>query len=356
MPKPALCDYPAQRIGFIKPSALGDIVHSLPVLTALRERYPQASITWIVNRGYEPLLGGHPDLDATLAFDRTASRRGWLAALIYYWRFLQEIRRQRFDLIIDAQGLFRSGLMALASGAKRRVGLSSAREGAGWFYTDTVSVADFNAIHAVDRYWLIAEALGVGDGPKRFRIPIGTSERNWASECLRDVPRPWIVMAAGSRWVTKRWLPAHFAELARRAQERYDGAIVFVGSGDEAELSAAIACELSGVWRDLTGRTTLPQLAAVIEQADLMIANDTGPLHLAAALGRPLVAPYTCTRILLNGPYGAEAGAVETDIWCKGSYLKRCARLDCMKDLTAERLWPLVDEALQAWERNRRSA
>src|SRR5947209_4628488 len=192
MGRASLCDLRPKRIALIKPSALGDIVHSLPVLTALRRRYPDAHIAWVVNRGYEPLLSGHPDLDATLPFDRGASRSGLLRAFRSYAEFLRMFRRQRFDLVIDLQGLLRSGLMTGASGAARRIGLSTAREGACWFYTDVVPVADFHAIHAVDRYWLIAEALGAGDGPRTFRVPVPETARRWAADVLHGLPRPWL--------------------------------------------------------------------------------------------------------------------------------------------------------------------
>src|SRR5437588_2058537 len=113
-----------QRIALIKPSALGDVVHALPVLSALRRRFPAAHLTWVVNRAYEPLLAGHPDLDATLAFERSSRNTGPLDAALRYGRFLSLLRQQCFDLVIDLQGLFRSGVMALATGAPRRVGLS----------------------------------------------------------------------------------------------------------------------------------------------------------------------------------------------------------------------------------------
>src|SRR5439155_23091481 len=130
--------------------------------------------------------------------------------------------------------------------------------------------------------------------------------------------------------------PEPFAALARRAQEYAGGTILFFGSQDETPLVRIAAERLNAQVRDLTGRTTLPQLAALLASVDVMIANDTGPLHLAAALGRPVVAPYTCTKVLLNGPYGAEAGAVETRGWCQGSDLKRCPRLECMSELTRD--------------------
>src|SRR4051812_36781677 len=151
-----LSHYEARRIALIKPSALGDIVHSLPVLTALRQRFPAAHVTWVVSRAYEPLLAGYPDLDATLPFDRARRPAGAVAAVLSYGRFLSRLRQQRFDLVLDLQGLLRSGVMTLATGAPRRVGLSSAREGAGLCYTDVVEVGTVRTMHAVDRYWRAA--------------------------------------------------------------------------------------------------------------------------------------------------------------------------------------------------------
>jgi lipopolysaccharide heptosyltransferase I len=349
--RPPLSAYHAERIALIKPSALGDIIHSLPVLTALRRRYPNAHITWVVNQVYAPLLQGHRDLDDVLPFDRRASHRGLRAAIRSWSGFLSELRRRRFDLAIDLQGLSRSAVMMAATGAKRRIGLSTAREGATWTYTDVVKVADFNAIHAVDRCWRIAEAFGVGDQPKAFHVPIPDEARRWAEATMRGYPRPWLMLGPGARWMTKRWPPEHFAALARRAWDIYGGTVFFVGGDEETAAATAVRRRLSGPSRDLTGRTTLPRLAALLERADAMLANDTGPLHLAAALDRPIVAPYTCTRVRLNGPYPLQSGAVETTVHCRGSYIKRCSRLDCMKELTPERLWPSLCEVLYSWRR-----
>ncbi len=357
MPRPPLRDYEARRVVLIKPSALGDVVQTLPILAALRRRYPHAHIAWLVNRAYEPLLCGHPDLDETIPFDRGAARQGVVGAVRTYARFLAEFRARRFDLVIDLQGLLRSGLLAAASGAPRRVGLSSAREGAVLSSTDLVRVAGYDRYHAVDRYWLVAEALGVGDGPKVFHVPIADEALAWARDLLRDCPRPWLAFGVGSRWLTKRWPPGHFAELARRAQTHSGGTVVFVGGADESPLAQATGERLTGPWRDLCGRTALPQLAALLALADVTVANDTGPLHLAAALGRPVVAPYTCTKVALNGPYLRAANAVETRVACGGSYLKRCPHgLACMAELTPDRLWPILRETLQSWQSTCRSA
>jgi lipopolysaccharide heptosyltransferase I len=328
---------------------LGDIIHSLPVLTALRRRYPRAHITWVVNRAYAPLLHGHRDLDDVLAFDRRASRRGWGRAARSWLGFLRELRRRRFDLVIDLQGLFRTAMMMAATGATRRVGLSTAREGATWTYTDVVPVADFHALHAVERCWRVADAFGVGDLPKEFHIPISTEARRWAEATTNSYPRPWLMLAPGARWMTKRWPPEHFAALLRRAGNAFGGTVFLVGGAEERVAATAVRQKLSGPVCDLTGQTTLPRLAALLERADVMLANDTGPLHLAAALGRPIIAPYTCTSVRLNGPYPIQWGAVETSVRCHASYLKRCSRLECMTDLTPELLWPALAGVLRSW-------
>jgi heptosyltransferase I len=345
-----------QRIALIKPSALGDIVNALPVLTALRQRFPRAHLTWVVNRGYEPLLHGHPDLNATLSFDRRAKRSGLMRAGAGYVRFFQQLYACRFDLVVDLQGLLRSGLITAATGAARRVGLSSAREGARCFYTDVVLVPHGKPLHAVDRYWLIARALGADMRPPTFRLPVAESARAWVHGELAGFPRPWLVLGVGSRWPTKRWPPEYFAQLAQQAQRRFGGSVLFVGARDERELAESTAGLLSGLVRNLTGQTTLPQLAALLQQADVMVANDTGPLHLAAALGRPVVAPYTCTRVSLNGPYGQTARAVEAHVWCQGSYVKTCRRLECMAALTPDRLWPILEEVLRGCQPSSRTA
>ncbi len=192
--------------------------------------------------------------------------------------------------------------------------------------------------------------------PIEFHVPIPFLARQWAEEQLSGWPRPWIMVGPGSRWQTKRWPTAHFAALASRTRKQFGGTIVLIGGGEEVPLAQQVETFLTNQDQrsqclNLTGKTTLPQLSAVLSRADLMLANDTGPLHLAAALGRPVVAPYTCTSIHLTGPYRS-GRALETTVWCQGSLRKRCSRLECMDELTPERLWPLVDEAMQTWQSN----
>jgi heptosyltransferase I len=351
-----LTEIDAKRIALIKPSALGDIIHALPVLEALRQRFPRARITWVVNRVFEPLLAGHPALDETLAVDRQGMIRGIRQSVIAVKNLASQLRRRRFDLVIDLQGLLRSGIMAAATGSPRRVGLGFAREGARYFYTELIPTPfGFNE-HAVERNWRVAEAFGVGGLPKLFRLPISGEARAWAAAELRDCPRPWLTLGVGARWLTKRWPPESFAVLAQRAQKHYGGTVLFIGAKDESPLASQVSERLTGPWRDFTGKTSLPQLAALLEQTDAMVSNDTGPLHMAAALNRPVVAPYTCTQVRRHGPYGVVRGAVESAVWCQGSYLRKCARLECMPELHPDRLWYFLREVLDTWAYRCRSA
>lgn len=361
-----------RRIAILKPSALGDIAHSLPVLTALRIRFPSARITWVVNTAYEPLLRNHPDLTDTLPFDRGMFRRGvWLSAR-YIAEFGAELRRRNFDLVIDLQGLLRTGLMCLATGARHRIGFADAREGSRFTYTHKVRIGRKAQIHAVDRYWGVVESLGAGDVPKRFHVPVDPVEVASVRAELAGLPRPWVVVAVGAKWLTKRWPTSHFAELLKRAQSHFGGTALFVGTADDTALSqevmnhlasgnrevAVLGSERTATLRsplaqcvDLTGRTPLPRLVALLSQCDVMLGNDTGPLHLAAALGKPCVAPYTCTRVALHGPYTSMNGGVETSVACGGSYIKSCHKMICMPELTPDRLWPTFAEVLDAWQR-----
>jgi heptosyltransferase I len=319
----------------------------LPVLAALRGQYPDAHLTWVVNKSFEPLLAGHPDLNATLAFDRGAFANWSLRSARSAWKFGRELRRQQFDWAIDLQGLARTGLMTMATRAKRTIGFANAREGARFAYHEKVVVPDAESIHAVDRYWRVAEHLGAGGQPKRFHVPVREGIRERLLQEWRDWPRPWVAVAVGAKWLTKRWPPRHFAALIAQAQRTFGGTAIFVGVRDDSAISQEVIAAIPGPAHDLCGGTDLPSLAAALALADVMLANDTGPLHLAAALDTPCVAPYLCTKIAKHGPYGFTAGAVETTVACGGSYVKQCPHaFRCFDDLTASHLWPALEAAV----------
>jgi heptosyltransferase I len=330
---------PPCRLAILKPSALGDIVHALPVLSALRDAWPETHISWVVNRGFEGLLTGHPDLNATIPFERNAFRGNVVKGLSYGVQFLNRLRREHFDMVLDLQGLLRTGLMCAGSGAPVRIGFQNAREGSRHFLTHTVSVPDADRIHAVDRYRRVLDFLGVPKDPLRVIVPVSPAELEAARMQLSAFPKPWLAVAVGAKWLTKRWPVPSFATVLQAFQSRTGGTAILVGSPDDIPLSLDLASRLTGPILDLTGKTMIPRLVAVLKLADVMLANDTGPLHLAVALGTKCVAPYTCTRIALHGPYGQSDNAVATQVDCAGSYLRICPNgLKCFTELTPDRV------------------
>ena len=338
-----------KRIAILKPSALGDIAHALPVLSALRTLYPESQITWVVNKSFEPMLKDHPHLTDTMAFDRGAFRKGIGSSMRYSLHFANLLRKRRFDMVLDLQGLLRTGLMCASSGAPVRIGFANAREGSKHFYTHRIDVPDADRIHAVDRYWRMVESLGGNPGPKRFVLAVNEAERDAVETLLKPFPKPWVAVAVGAKWLTKRWPPEHFAGLLNMGFREFGGTAIFLGSPEDIPLSERAAGLLHGPHLDLTGQTSIPSLIAALASCDAMLANDTGPLHVAVALGKPCAIPYTCTKIALHGPYGQFANAVETGVPCAGSYLKQCPNgMICMNELTPERMWPAFRRVLSA--------
>ncbi len=339
-----------ERICIIKPSALGDVVNAFPVLSSLSALWPQAKISWVVNRSLRGLLDGHPDLDEVLLYDRSGTGFG-PRGVARFLRFLASLRSGRFDLTIDLQGLLRSGVMTAATRARVRVGLADAREGAARFYTHRVPPPP-EGTHAVDRLLCIAEALGADISAPRFVVAVSDQDREWARQVLEPVGRPLLMLNMGARWETKRWPPEHFAEIARRAVARHDAGLVTVGAPEDRPIVEAFARLIEGIpIVDLCGRTTLPKLAALAAESDLFLSNDSGPLHLATAAGATVVGLYTCTSAALNGPYGPRAHAVESQVWCAASYLTTCSRLECFAELGPDRVWPVVDAQLSLGKR-----
>jgi lipopolysaccharide heptosyltransferase I len=330
-----------ERVCIIKPSSIGDVIHAMPILSALRKRWPSAHLAWIINRPFAELLDGHPDLDELIIYDR--GRKGWDGRkFVGMVDLLGRLARSRFDLTIDLQGLLRSAMMVVATRAKVRVGMADAREGARWSYTHRVD-APRRGMHAVDRALHVARRFGAVESEPRFQLPISDQAGRWAADAVAGLPRPRLILNLGAQWLTKRWPPEHFAAVGRLAAQQLGASLVAVGAAGDRPLVDALARHLAPIrLLDLCGRTRLPEFAALCRESDLVISNDTGPLHLAAAVGARVVGIYTCTSPELTGPYGANAAAVRSGIWCAASLRKTCGRLDCMDELKPSRVWPVV--------------
>jgi heptosyltransferase-1 len=340
-----------QRILIIKPSSLGDIVHALPLLATLRERYPDAHIAWLASRSFAPLLENHPLLDAVIRFDRARFGKMWRSPRIFldFWRFVAEIRRRRFDLVIDLQGLLRSGLLSFFSGAGQRVGFADAREGAWLFYTQRVG-SPASIEHAVEQNLSVARALGLRADEAEFPLGLRPAEHAAAQELLFGAAggplQSFTAVMPGARWETKRWPADRIAELIDRMQAGgLPRCVLLGGPGDRGFADQVIAACKSGVV-DLVGRTTLRQLAALIDMADRVVCHDSGPLHIAAALGKPTVAVFGPTNPARTGPYSRAAVVVTHPIECAPCYQRVCpyGHHNCMQQLDVETVLTKVQD------------
>lgn len=344
-----------RRILIIKPSSFGDVIHTLPVLNGLGHKFPRAKISWLVSTSCAGLLEGHPALDEVIRFDR--KRYGRIGRsfriTLEFAAFVRDLRARRFDLVLDLQGLFRSGFMSMASGAATRVGFASARELAWLFYTHRINVGD-QEMHATDRYYLFARSLGFADVPITFNLPVRASARAAVEATLTRegiAPgEPYVLMAPGTRWETKRWPAEHFAAVARRIQSEHGLPIVLTGMPDEAEIAGRVAELAGGRMVDLTGKTGLAEVIALVAGATIVLMHDSGPMHLATALGKPMVAIYGPTSPQRTGPYRRAETIARLDLPCSPCYLKRLADCPhghrCMHDLLPDAVYANVARAL----------
>jgi heptosyltransferase-1 len=332
---------PPERILIIKPSAIGDIVHALPVLNLIRRRWPSAHITWLVTPACAALIEGHPQIDQVMSFDRHGLGSAWRSpkAALKLFGLNGDFRRRRFDLVVDLQGLFRSGWFLSQTRAPLRVGFANAREFGWLFYTHRILSSWED--HAVERYLCIAEALGLGKSPIEFHFAVNDDDRAQIASKLPD-PAPYAVLLPGANWETKRWPAERFSALVQPIAERFGlRSLVAGGPGD-----SVLAAQISGA-QDLTGKTNLRQLVALLEGAKLVIAADTGPMHIAAALGKPLVTMYGPTDPIRTGPFGRMDTVLRLDIPCSPCFSRKCSHQSCLRWLGVEPVLTLAEQQIR---------
>ena len=330
---------PPQRVLIIKPSAIGDVVHTLPVLNLLRRRWPAAHVSWLVTPACAGLLERHPQIDEVIRFERRELGKGWRSprALAELYRFTRSLGERRFDLVIDLQGLFRSGWLARATRAPVRVGPANAREGAWIFYTHRIPTGTIEQ-HAIERYLTLAEAVGCDRGPVEFEFAVDDADR---AHVAGVTPARYAVLMPGANWLTKQWPVERFAGLVAPLRERYGLESVVAGGPDTIGLATRIPGAVN-----LAGRTNLRQLVALLEKAALVVANDSGPMHIAAALGRPLVTPYGPTNPVRTGPYRRDDSVVRVDIPCSPCYSRRCGHVSCLNWIGTEPVLELAERQM----------
>ena len=318
-----------RNILLIKPSSLGDIVHAMPTCAAIRRAYPKARLTWLVKRQWAGLVERIDGVDRVWPVESTL--KGWLSEV-------SSLRAERFDLVVDLQGLFRSAAIGWLSGSLLRVGFANGREGSPWFYSRRVPVPQLE-MHAVDRYLLVAKAVGaVESGAPEFRFRIPQTDYEEVDRLLsRSGVMPgtsWVALNVSARWPTKRWPAASFAEVADRLQQDGYGAVVMIGGPNERADVAAVSGMMKSPAVNLAGATTVGLLPALLSRASLLIANDSGPMHIAAAVGIPMVALFGPTSAVRTGPYGMGHSVLTGQVPCRPCFSRTCHNtlpLECLK-------------------------
>jgi ADP-heptose:LPS heptosyltransferase len=333
----------ASRILIVRLSALGDVVHALPMLDALRRARPDAEIGWLVEEKAASLLAGHPQIDRLWVAPRAQVagllRRGRvIAALRLLVAFVLELRAAGYELVIDAHSNARSSFLAFCSGARRRIGFAHgyAKEGAGWLYTDRVVPAQPRQLK-VQRALDLLRPLGIDPRGARAVLGIPESMRAWARAQVRELGgRPVVAIHPGvsDAGSIKQWDPTRFARTAiRLARERGARCLVTWGPGErELALGVVAASEGCAALGPETG--SILDLAALYEACDLVIGVDTGPLHLAAALGIPVVGLYGPKDPAIYAPWDARTGAaasvVRRPVYCSPCNRRTCSNVICM--------------------------
>ena len=339
-----------QRILLIKPSSLGDVVMALPALSALHRSFPRARISWLIRPEFAPLLEGHPHLDEIILFDRKSLAGAWrsLKAFRDLVSLVGELRSRRFDAVLDLQGLFRSASLAWLSGGRQRFG-PSRRELAYFFYT-TALPPRLEWIHVVDYYLKLVGAMGATDRRVEFVLPekpaAATAARNLLARHAID-PARYAVLIPGSAQVSKCWPAERFAALAGRLTSEHRLAVIATGSKSESAMVEQIRRLAKNPVANLASETSLPELVEVLRSAKLVVSNDTGPGHIAAALGRPLVMLFSWSNPLRVGPYGRPQCVVARDAAGRGLAIKSRNPQHAIDHITLEEVYAKVIEQLK---------
>jgi lipopolysaccharide heptosyltransferase I len=334
------------KILIVKTSAIGDVIHTLPALHCLRRHYPDARITWLVEEAAADVVVGHPALDRVLV----SGRKGWLrewragerrAAWRKAWRFLRELRDSRYDLLIDFQGLLKSGIWVGLARSTRKVGFGRGMEHAEMSYlflNERVPAVSME-MHAVDRELHLLRAIGVDCPEVRFDLPLTAADHEAAAKLLEAhgvaAGHPFVAINPMTTWPTKHWQPGKFAAVADRLAEEGRTVVFTGGPGDRAAV-AAIGTMMRQKAVNLAGATSLKTLAALYARAQVVVSTDTGPMHVAAATGTPVVALFGPTAPWRTGPHGGTHHILRLGLPCSPCFKKECqyGTTACMADIS----------------------
>jgi lipopolysaccharide heptosyltransferase I len=329
------------RILIVKLSSLGDLFHALPAVHGLKTGL-NAGIDWVTQDEYAGLVRCFVDVDSVISLPRRRlpariTGKDGLAS------GLRQLRACEYDMIVDLQGLLKSAIVGRLARGRRRIGPSFRREGSGLFYSEVACGRD-RSRHAVDRNMDVLRHLELGQIEPCF--PVRFPDRTL------DIDRPRVAILPSSRWATKNWPVSRFAEVAGRLVDEEGAGLFLLGARADAAACAEIAEAVDGHAVNLAGKASLVETGGYLQQMDLLIANDSGPVHMAAAVGTPTLVMFGPTDPGRTGPYGAGHRVVTTPVPCRPCLSRTCARKDlaCMTGILPEQVVRIAREMLAAQE------
>jgi len=346
------------NILIVKLSAIGDVIHTLPALNAVRSHYPKAHITWLVEEDAAPLVEGHEALDRILV----SRRKRWLKALrssslpgtireIY--GFIKALRDTRYDMILDFQALLKSGILIALARGDRKIGFGKGlehMEHSYFFLNERILAVDME-IHALSRGMMLLDALGISPNEVEYRLPVSDHDRKKVDKLitrygLADI-EPLIAINPVAKWETKLWPNEKFAQLAEELMDTFHAKIVFTGAAGDRQTIQNIVSAMNSRVVNLAGDTTLNMLAALYEKMDLVISTDTGPMHMAAAVGTPVVALFGPTAPWRTGPYGSAHQTIRAGLDCSPCFKRKCETKECMTSISVEQVLAATSSLLK---------
>ncbi len=327
-----------KKILIIKPSAWGDIVHTLPFLDAVAKRYPKAEIHWVVAKGLHTFLEGHPLITKIWIMDKDGWRNWgrWRQSLKEINEFRKGLKQEQFTLSIDLSGLLRSGLITLAAGAEYKLGFSDSDEGSPFFYTHKIEGGQ--QIHAIDRYLKLARFMDCDISEIHYPLP----QLPDITSLTDSLPQEFCIMAPSAGKEANRWPAKCFGELAAKLNIP---SVIIAGLHDK-QIAEKVVRESNGKAINLAGKTNLKELVSLISKCHYFICNDTGPMHIAAALKIPVFAIFGPANPKRTGPYGDNHTIIQKELECSPCYARKPCKTNnwrCMTDITVDSVLSIIE-------------
>ena len=339
-----------KKIFIIKPSALGDIVQALPAACCLSQSFPDAQIDWFVRPEYAALIENHRCINKIVIFDRNKLGKWWYRpkAFTELVKITRHLRKEKYDLVFDFQGRFRSAIFARLSSGKERFGMAGTQEITSPFYTHRITQSA-ESVHLVDYFLDMVCAAGA----KRGKVEFGLKPQQQAANEIRKILTSnhanadnYAVFVPGATVEAKKWLIENFAVLADKVYKKYRYSIIAAGVESEKMITRELETLADVPVIDLAGKTSIRQLVALLAGARIVVSNDTGPAHIAAALGVPMVLIFGLTNPSRVGPYGRSETVAAIDAQARGGEVESANPAYDIKNVTVESVFEIISRQL----------